>query len=178
MIRDRVAPVVRRRSAPHVLAALALTVTLTGCSRSVDVAALSQSIASGINEQLSLPIAQVNCPTEPRPLKAGDTFDCVATPEAGGKLTVAVTQKDADGNVSWEVAKTEGLLDLDKVEAAVTAGLKAQASVDASVDCGQRWKAAKPGEVFQCQAAISDGRKAVVKVTTKDVEGNIDWSVE
>ena len=151
---------------------------MAACSRSVDVAALSQSISSGITEQLALPIANVTCPAEERPLQAGDKFECVATPQAGGTLTVTVTQKDGDGNVAWEVSKTEGLLDLDKVEAAVAAGLKAQASVDASVDCGQRWKAAKPGEVFQCRAAVADGRNATVKVTTKDVEGNIDWSVE
>jgi hypothetical protein len=156
------------------LAALAAA----GCSKSLDMAALNQSISSGINQQLSLPIASVTCPAEERPLQVGDTFDCVATPQAGGKLTVTVTQKDGDGNVAWEVTKTEGLLDLDKVEAAVVAGLKAQAGVEATVDCGERWKAATPGETFQCQAAVADGRKATVKVTTKDVEGNIDWSVE
>jgi hypothetical protein len=142
------------------------------------MAALHQSISSGINDQLALPIASVTCPTEPRPLQIGDAFECVATPQAGGRLTVSVTQKDGAGNVAWEVSKTEGLLDLDKVEAAVAAGLKAQAAVDATVDCGSRWKAAKPGEVFECQAAVTDGRKAVVRVTTKDVDGNIDWSVE
>jgi hypothetical protein len=169
-----------RRSALRVstLSLAAAALAAVGCSSSLDMAALNQSISTGINQQLALPIASVSCPTEPRPLQAGDTFECVATPQAGGKLTVSVTQKDAAGNVAWEVSKTEGLLDLDKVEASVAAGLKAQAQVDATVDCGERWKAAKPGEVFQCQATVSDGRKASVKVTTKDIEGNIDWSVE
>ena len=178
MICDRSATLVRRGPTQCFLLTSMLVVATTACSRSLDMVALNQSISSGINDQLALPIASVTCPTEPRTLQAGDKFDCVATPQAGGKLTVTVNQKDSDGNVAWEVTKTEGLLDLDKVEAAVAAGLRAQASVDATVDCGSRWKAAKPGEVFQCQAAVADGRKAVVKVTTKDLEGNIDWSVE
>jgi hypothetical protein len=179
MTGDLSAESVRRgvlRVSAVLLAAVALAAA--GCSSSLDMGALNQSISTGINQQLALPIASVTCPTEPRPLQAGDKFDCVATPQAGGKLTVTVTQKDAAGNVAWEVSKTEGLLDLDKVEASVVAGLKAQAQVDATVDCGERWKAAKPGEVFECQATVSDGRKATVKVTTKDTEGNIDWSVE
>ena len=178
MIHDRFTALVRRRLTRGFLLTPLLALAMAGCSRSVDIAALTQSISSGINEQLALPIATVTCPTESRPLQAGDTFECMATPQAGGKLTVTVTQKDADGNVTWEVSKTEGLLDLDKVEAAVAAGLKAQALVEATVDCGERWRAAKPGEVFQCQASVADGRTAVVRVTTKDVEGNIDWSVE
>jgi hypothetical protein len=177
MVRDRHAVIVRRSVLRCTVLAPALAL-LAGCSTSLDMAALNQSISTGINQQLALPIASVTCPTEPRALQAGDTFECVATPQAGGKLTITVTQKDAAGNVAWEVTKTEGLLDLDKVEAAVAAGLKAQAQVDATVDCGDRWKAAKPGEVFQCQASVADGRKATVKVTTKDTEGNIDWSVE
>lgn len=167
----------RRHRMPS-LAVLLVAVAAAGCSSSLDMAALNGSISSGINEQLALPIASVACPTEPRTLQAGDKFECVATPQVGGKLTVTVTQKDNAGNVAWEVTRTEGLLDLDKVEASVVASLKAQAQVEATVDCGQRWKAAVPGEVFQCQATVSDGRKATVKVTTKDTEGNIDWSVE
>src|SRR6185436_8281106 len=62
----------------------------TGCTRSLDMAALDKSISDGINTQLQLPIATVNCPTGDRALKAGDTFDCIATPKEGGRLTVTV----------------------------------------------------------------------------------------
>ena len=147
----------------------------TGCTRSLDMAALNRSIGDGINTQLQLPIATVSCPTEARALKAGDTFDCIATPNVGGRLTVTVTQKDA-GQVKWDVTRTEGLLDLQKVEVSVKDGLKAQTNVDATVACEGRWKATKVGEVFQCQATSGD-HKATIEVTTKDQEGHISWKV-
>ena len=148
----------------------------TGCTRSLDMAALDRSISDGIDKQLQLPIATVSCPAGERTLKAGDKFDCTATPKEGGRLTVTVTQKDDAGNVAWEVTRTEGLLDLDKVEVSVKEGLKAQTNVDATVACEGRWKAAKVGEVFQCQATSGE-HKATVEVTIKDLEGNISWKV-
>jgi len=141
------------------------------------MAALDRSISDGINTQLQLPIATMSCPAGDRAIKAGDKFDCTATPKEGGRLTVTVTQKDGAGNVSWEVTRTEGLLDLDKVETSVKEGLKAQANVEAIVACEGRWKAAKVGEVFQCQATSGE-HKATIEVTTKDLEGNISWKVQ
>jgi len=117
----------------------AMILAATACTRSLDMAALDRSISEGINTQLQLPIATVNCPTGDRALKAGDKFDCTATPKEGGRLTVTVTQNDDAGKVSWEVTKTEGLLDLDKVEASVKEGLKTQTNVDATVACEGRW---------------------------------------
>lgn len=153
-----------------------LSFIAAGCTRMLDMDALKKSVSEGVNGQLALPLAEVSCPTD-REIKAGDVFDCLATPEAGGQLTVKVTQKDDEGNIAWEVTRTEGLLDLQKAEAAVMEGLKTQAQVDAKVDCGGRWKAIKVGEAFECQVATTDGRTAVVEVTTEDAEGNIGWKV-
>lgn len=155
---------------------MAVTVGIAECSRTLDTNALHQSISQGIDAQLALPLASVECPPD-RTIKAGDTFECTAIPKAGGQLTIAVTQKDDEGNISWEVTKTDGLLDLAKVETAVREGLKTQAQVDVKVDCGGRWKAIKVGEVFECQSAATDGRSAVVEVTTDDAEGNIGWKI-
>lgn len=146
----------------------------TGCTRSLDIAGLERSISDGINTQLQLPIATVSCPPAGRPMKAGDKFDCTATPKEGGRLTVTVTLRDE--NVSWDVTRTEGLIDLDKVEVAVKDALKTQTNVDATVVCEGRWKAAKVGEVFQCQATSGD-HKATIEVTTKDMDGNFSWKV-
>jgi len=165
------------RSLLYLLILVAPILAAAGCTRSLNMATLDRSISDGINTKLQLPIATVSCPAGDRAMKAGDKFDCIATPQEGGRLTVAVTQKDDAGNVSWEVTKTEGLLDLEKVEVAVREGLKAQANIDAAVTCAGRWKAVKVGEAFRCQAASGD-HKATVEVTTTDQDGNITWKVQ
>lgn len=151
--------------------------TVTGCTRSLDMAVVDRAISEGINTQLQLPIATVSCPAGNRPVKDGDTFDCIATPKIGGRLTVTVTQKPDAGKVSWAVSKTEGLIDLDKVEVAVKDGLKAQSNIDATVACEGRWKAVKINEVFPCQATSGD-HKATIEVTTVDQDGRISWKVQ
>jgi hypothetical protein len=88
-----------------------------------------------------------------------------------------VTQNDDQRNIAWSVMKTEGLLDLQKVQVSVVDGLKAQAGVEATVDCGGRWKAIGPGETFECKATSAGGQTATVEVTTDDSEGNITWKV-
>ncbi len=159
------------------LALLAVATGSMACSRTLDAGSIGQSISQSVEAQLALPVTGVECPPD-RAAKAGDTFECTATPAAGGKLTVTVTQKDDQGNISWEVTKTEGLLDLQKAEAAVVEGLKTQAKVDAKVDCSGRWKAIKVGESFECKAVTTEGQTAVIEVTTTDAEGNINWKVQ
>ena len=160
-------------------AILGLALGATACGTTVDMNAVSKAVSDGINTQLSLPIASVACPTESRAAKAGDTFECVATPKDGGKITVKVTQEDAKGNVKWEVTKSEGLIDLKIVEENVTKGLKEQASVDATVSCGAgKFRAAKAGGTFECTAKSQDKGDATIVVTMKDTEGNISWAVK
>jgi uncharacterized membrane protein YhaH (DUF805 family) len=105
-------------------------------AKGINMQAVSKSVSEGLRGQLSLDVATVACPTETRAMKAGDVFECVATPAVGGRLTVAVTQQDDHGNVNWKVSKTEGLIDLQVVEQSVVKGLKEQANVDATVACG------------------------------------------
>jgi hypothetical protein len=155
-----------------------LAIGLAACSTSIDMNAVSKAVSDGITSQLSLQVASVACPTESRPGKAGDTFECVATPKDGGKLTVKVTQEDDKGNVKWEVTKSEGLIDLKIVEENITKGLKEQASVDATVSCGGKYRAAKAGEAFECQAKSQDKGDATILVTMTDGTGNISWAVK
>lgn len=165
------------RFSPRGLALLAVCLGTAGCGTTIDMSAVGKSVSEGIESQLGLAITSVACPPDARPVKAGDAFECVATPAEGGRLVVTVTQEDDQGNINWKVTTTEGLLDLQLVEASVRDGLKQQAGVEATVSCGGRWKGARPGEVFECRATAPDGQEATVAVTTTDAEGNISWAV-
>jgi hypothetical protein len=159
-------------------AIVGLAFSVAACSTTIDMSAVSTSVSDGLNAQLSLPIASVACPTEARSAKAGDTFECIATPKDGGKLTIKVTQDDDKGNIKWEVAKTEGLIDLKIAENSITSGLKEQAGVDATVSCGGKYRAAKAGETFECQAKSPDKGDATIVVTMTNATGDISWAVK
>jgi hypothetical protein len=153
---------------------LVAVLALAGCSRNLDMEAVKKSIGDGLASQLGLKVASLECPPN-RPVKAGDAFECVASPEGGGRLTVKVSQKDDASNVAWEVVKTEGLLDLAKVETAIRTGLKEQANVEATATCGGRWKAAKAGDTFECQARTAAGQDVPIVVSVADDNGAISW---
>lgn len=170
-----VANVVSYRALPVLLAALC---GLAGCTQNLNIEAVAPSISQGVADQVGLKLAKVTCPSEPRPLATNDTFDCVGDVEGGGRLTIAVTQTDDTGNITWKVAKTDGLLDLSKVEASIVTGLKTQAQVDAKVSCGGKWKAAGTGDKFDCQATAPDGTPIPIGVTVSDENGNVSWETK
>ncbi len=151
---------------------------LTGCSRDLNVAAVVPSITQGVADQVGLEVASVTCPRERRPLRAGDTFECLATVSGGGTLTIAVTQTDDTGIVTWTVAGTSGLLDLARVEASIARGLKSQAGVTAAVSCRGRWRSARKGDAFVCDATDQVGRAMTIAVTVVDDLGNVSWETQ
>jgi len=156
----------------------AAIVALTGCTKHLNVDAVAPAITQGVSDQVGLELASVTCPSDPRPLVANDTFDCVGNVHGGGRLTIAITQTDDTGNITWKVARTDGLLDLAKVEASIVAGLKSQAHVDAKVSCGGKWRAAGQGDAFDCQATAPDGTPIPIGVTVADGNGNVRWETK
>ena len=151
---------------------------LAGCTQNLNVQKVGPSISQGVTDQTGLKLARVTCPGETRPVKANDTFDCIGDVDGGGTLTIAVTQTDDTGNISWKVARTDGLLDLGKVETSIVTGLKTQAHVDAKVSCGGKWKAAKSGDAFDCQATAPDGTPIPIAVKVSDDNGNVSWETK
>lgn len=164
-------------SVPALIVVVALGV-VSGCTKNLNVDSVPASITQGVADQTGLALAKVTCPSEPRPLAANDAFDCVGDVKDGGTLTIRVTQTDDTGNITWKVVKTEGLLDLAKVEASIVTGLKNQAHVEATVTCGGKWKAAKAGDTFDCQAAAPDGTPIPIGVTVSDDKGNVEWGTK
>lgn len=170
----------RQRLFP-VLSSFLLTASagvLVGCTQNLNVESLAPSIIEGIAQQTQIKVASVDCPKEPRPVKAGDTFACTGHIEGGGTVAVAVTQTDDTGNVTWKLGTITGLLDLSKVEASIVAELKKQAEVDATVSCGGKWKSARRGDTFDCDAQAPDGTPIPIVVTVTDDDGNISWATK
>ena len=166
-----------RRAVITLIVATAL-IAVTGCTNTLNMEGARKPVSEGLAKQLELEMAAVTCPPESRPLQAGDSFECTATPKDGGSISVKVTQQDDVGNITWEVAKSEGLFDMNLVEASVQQGLMAQAGAEATVSCGARWRVGKAGDTFECEVEDADGGVSTAVVTVKDAEGNISWSVK
>jgi hypothetical protein len=148
----------------------------SGCTRYLDMDGVDQAIRSGIKEQLGLTVTELSCP-ESREMKTDDAFECAATTEGGARIQVSVTQKDDQGNVAWETAGSQGLLDLEQLEAQIRTGLLDQTGVEAQVDCGGRFNDTPAGGSFVCTARDAQGETADVRVTVRDAEGNVDWTI-
>jgi len=158
---------------------LGLALALTGCGTKLDMSAISKSISDGLTTQMGLTNPAVTCPTESRAAKTGDTFDCDVKPSEGGHIVVTVTQKDDKGGIEWKMTKLEGFLTVKAVEDSIAKGLKEQANADATVSCGdKKIRVSKAGDTFDCKATTADGTAHTVKVTVKDTEGNVTWSIE
>jgi hypothetical protein len=84
-------------------AIVAAAAALGGCgTTTIDTDKAETEIQKGIKEQTQVE-ATVSCPDDIE-AKAKDTFECTATPKDGGeKATVTVTQKDDEGNITWEL---------------------------------------------------------------------------
>ncbi len=158
---------------------LVLTGGLAACSKTLNIDSLQKVISDGVTTQTGLKVTSTSCPPDTRPMKAGDTFECTAIPDGGGKLTIAVTQKDDQGNIDWKVTKSDGLLSLDSLQSSIKSGLLEQAKIDATVSCGSgKWRVSKPDDVFDCQATDGAGKVTTVAVTVKDTDGNVHWKLK
>ena len=158
-----------------IVAALSL-MPLAGVDE-LDMDAVVKSIREGLAEQLAVSVQKVDCP-ETRETKAGDAFDCTARVEDVGRLTVAVTQKDVNGNIAWKVTKTAGLLDLAHLEEQIREGLTAHSEgAEVKVSCGGLYRGIEVGRIFECRAEDSAGEKVRIKVLIEDADGNVHWSV-
>ncbi|MCH9814843.1 MAG: DUF4333 domain-containing protein [Actinomycetia bacterium] len=164
--------------------AMAAALALSACSVSVgstnlDVDKAESEIASGIQEQTGLTVT-VSCPDDV-PIQAGGTFGCDVTDSSGGNGTVIVTQRDDEGNITWELERggtlpTGSQLDTTKVEEEITSGLAEQSNIDAVVTCPTN-VAIEANTSFNCTATDNNGDSADVKVTMTDDKGNITWEV-
>jgi len=156
--------------------AAACTLTVVGCTQTLNLDGVKTAIEEGIEAQLEVPIVTVTCP-ESREAKAGDSFECTADGEHGARVTVTVTQKDDQGNIDWEVATSTGYLDMAALVQQITDGIQQQTGVAVSVTCDGKYREAVPDGTFECTATDADDMAHRVAVTMTDTEGNVDWHI-
>lgn len=77
---------------------------LSSAVETLDTDGLEQELRHQIESQTDTKVRTVDCPTVE--LEAGATFNCVAEDRSDAIYTIVVTQRDDQGNLSWEV--TEG----------------------------------------------------------------------
>ncbi len=91
-----------RRLLPALAIALLVALPVAGCGTSkLNVDQAETEIESGLKQQLKLQTVDVSCPEEVE-IKAQSTFQCSVKGD-GETGTVAVTQKDDQGNISWKL---------------------------------------------------------------------------
>jgi Domain of unknown function (DUF4333) len=91
------------------LALLLLSLAATGCApRTLDTDQLERRLERQISDRLRVETVVAECPAQIE-AREGARFDCTvrARGEESG-IRIVVTQLDADGNVTWEIAGPGG----------------------------------------------------------------------
>jgi Domain of unknown function (DUF4333) len=151
-------------------AVVALCVLATaGCTRNLDMEKVRGSVKDLITTQIGANVKSVTCP-DTRPIKQGDTFDCIAEIDFG-KTAVTITQKDGDGNLGLDTKQM--VVKVAEVEKAIVAAVKKNSpTLDLVVDCGPKFRPSIPNDTFECTGKAG-AEQAKYKVTIKDSQGNI-----
>jgi hypothetical protein len=156
-------------------AAVALTfvsaVVLAGCTRNLDMEIVKSSIRDMVVKQIGANVKSVTCP-ETRPLKAGDTFECQVEIDHG-KTAVSVTQTDDAGNINMKTPQL--VLKVADLEKLIAGNIKQGSGLDATVDCGPKFRPSIPNDTFDCQAKAGE-QSSKIKVTVKDGQGNVTFA--
>lgn len=154
----------------------AALLVLAGCTKELKWELVQNHLRDGVKIKTGLVLGAVECPLEPRKIRAGDEFDCIGRAEGGGSVTLRVKQL-GEGKVDWTMAKLDGLLDMQPAEEVVKFSLEGSGEIIVGVSCGPRWQAGKPGDRFDCTAEFGDGQRATVTVVASQEGGKINWSM-
>ncbi|MGK7913639.1 MAG: DUF4333 domain-containing protein [Synechococcus sp.] len=157
------------------LACLFASIGLTACSFEFSVGGqnlnsrrLKEFLDTEVETQTGLVITNVSCP-EPRPIQEGDVFECELTDDKGATVFATVTQTSDDGDISFSVTGSRGVVDLRIIERQVSSQIKAQ------LNCGQNYFHGDIGETHVCLIPTSNNR---VFITVTSENGDVDWRLE
>ncbi|HEY9642443.1 MAG TPA: DUF4333 domain-containing protein [Coleofasciculaceae cyanobacterium] len=152
---------------------------LASCTPSLNVQSLEANIKAQLEEQSDLKIKSVTCPTQIS-RKADTSFQCEGMLEPEKPFVIQVKQKDDQGQTTWEVPNSKGLLNLALLETEFQTAIANDTQTKPAVRCSSdRYRANRPGDSFDCQvknAVLAKAKGLVEKVTvTIDPEGNVSW---
>jgi hypothetical protein len=163
---------------------------ISGCSPSTNKAieSLQTKILEDVVGQGGSSLKSVVCPSDQQ---KAESFTCMGILESGNGFDIPV-KSQAGENYAWEIVSINGLLNMSQLQAAIQSGLTAELGT-ATIDCGTStaYKAAKPGEQFECKvegtkpadAAKSDktsaktppNKKSGKVMVTIASSGDISW---
>lgn len=144
---------------------------LAGCTRNLDMEAVKTSVRDMVTQQIGANVKSVTCP-DSREIKAGDSFSCKVEIDHGA-TDVQVTQKDDAGNIDMKTTRT--VLKVGDLEKLIAAQIQQNSGLEATVDCGPKFRPSIANETFDC-TATAGADTAQVRVTVKDEEGNVAFA--
>lgn len=155
--------------AAGVVATLAI-VTAAGCGETkIDVDMASKAIDKAVETQVGARVRSVSCPDSVQ-VEAKATFKCLVTGDDGTKGDAIVTQKDAEGNLTFAAP----FLHTREAEQVIERELGKRMS-DATVSCPEIVVVGK-GRPFACEAKTGDGARRISARQTDD-GGNFTYRV-
>src|SRR5262245_17339308 len=168
-----IVPVVRRRFAGLLCIAVCVMLSYSvpaGAARASSSTTSTAPARSEIARLVTtsypgLTFGNVTCPPKVR-RASGTTFTCtVQLP--GSFLVVDALQQDTSG--AFTLTTPQAVLTKRALEQFVAAN----ASLDATVDCGPAFTIRRPGDQVKCTASLADGTQRTVTLTVRDAAGNV-----
>jgi hypothetical protein len=149
---------------------LAMGVLAIGCKTQIDSNKAEKVIGDKLAEHGF--VATVTCPDHQQ-AKTGAVFDCEASTADGTKVTIVVTQKDNEGNVTWKPDGT--IVDTDKI----VADAKAKIGGSAAITCPKRAVVLKQaGETTSCTVKDGDKQGRLEIKLEKPETGGLTWEIK
>ena len=164
-----------RPSSKLALIAVVAAVVVTACGNdNAPTSSIEKRIKRDISDKTHISSTKVTCPRNVK-AKAGATFDCNAKVDSSViPVHVTLTNK---GGTRFDFQPTKAVMLTSAIVRGVQDQIKAQAGVDATVDCGKAKVFVKdPGEIIECTAKTASDT-APVRVTVKDLQGNVTFKV-
>lgn len=118
-------------------------------------------------------IDEVTCPSSVKTQK-GLTFECAIAFKEGGSMRIALEQTDDRGHVSFKLVGK--MVSASVAAKQIADGLKEQAHVDVTIDCGKGVQPTEADGTFKCHATFPAGKQEVVLMKVDD-DGQFTWNI-